>query len=743
MPYCVRFTITKAVVKNVPLQLSTMFLLAGLDFTLPLKNPVIIFSLVLFIILFAPLLLNKLKVPHIIGLILAGIIIGPYGFNLLLRDSSIVLFGTVGLLYIMFTAGLEIDLEEFKKSRVKSLVFGVYTFSIPIVLGTVAAYYVLGYNLPTAILLSSMFASHTLLAYPIASRYGISRIRAVTLTIGGTIITDILALLVLAAIVGFYKGEITVAFWVRLLLSSLVFAAIVFFVFPIIARWFFKRFDDSISQYIFVLAIVFLGSFLAEAAGLEAIIGAFLSGLAINRFIPHSSPLMNRIDFVGNALFIPFFLIGVGMLVDFSVLFKGWGALKVAGVMIVIAVTGKFLAAWFTQKTFKLSGDERQLIFGLSNARVGATLAVVLVGYNVILGETPSGDPIRLLNEDVLNGTILMILVTCTISSFTVEKASRKISLLENAKHAETEFEADDRILISLAYPDMVTSLLDLALLLKPRNRKAPVYALHVVDEKDSSGNEHSAGKKMMEKAVKHAASTDNTIVPITRFDLNVSNGIIYTIKEHNIKNVIIGLHHLADQGDEFLGAVAEKIIERAGEMIFIYKAAQPINTLKRIVAAVRPNAEYEYGFEKWFERLQTISRETGLPLFIYANTATLKILEQLNAGGKAPIAISFQEFNDWEEFLVFTREVKQNDLFIIISSRKGYLSYDSFIEKLPAYLTKYFRDNSYILLYPAQFTKEAGADMKPLEENAELLGRAGDFVKKIFKGTESGKRRS
>lgn len=168
-----------------------MFLLADLDFSLPLKNPVIIFSLVLFIILFTPLLLNKLKVPHIIGLILAGIIIGPYGFNLLLRDSSIVLFGTVGLLYIMFTAGLEIDLEEFKKSRVKSLLFGIYTFSVPMILGTVAAYYLLGYNLPTAILLSSMFASHTSLAYPITSRYGINRIRSVTLTIGGTIITDI------------------------------------------------------------------------------------------------------------------------------------------------------------------------------------------------------------------------------------------------------------------------------------------------------------------------------------------------------------------------------------------------------------------------------------------------------------------------------------------------------------------------------------------------------------------------
>ena len=391
-----------------------MVLLADLDFSLPLKNPVIIFSLVLFIILFAPILLNKLKIPHIIGLILAGIIVGPHGLNLLLRDSSMVLFGTVGLLYIMFTAGLEIDLEEFKKNRQKSMVLGLFTFIIPITIGSVTAYYLLGFSKPSSILLASLFASHTLLAYPIASRYGISRIRSVTMAIGATIITDILALLVLATVAGSTKGEIGASFWIRLTVLSLIFAGIVFFIFPFIARWFFKKFDDNISQYIFVLALVFLGSFLAEAAGLEAIIGAFLSGLTLNRFIPQKSALMNRINFVGNALFIPFFLIGVGMLIDFSVLFKGLAALKVAGVMIVLAIATKFLAAWVTQKSFKLSTDERRMMFGLSVARVGASLAIVLVGYNIILGETTTGEPIRLLNEDVLNGTILMILVTCT-----------------------------------------------------------------------------------------------------------------------------------------------------------------------------------------------------------------------------------------------------------------------------------------------------------------------------------------
>jgi Kef-type K+ transport system membrane component KefB len=710
-----------------------MILLSELDFTLPLKNPVIIFSLVLFIILFAPLLLNKLKIPSIIGLIVAGVIIGPHGFNLLLRDSSIVLFGTVGLLYIMFTAGLEIDLEEFKKNRNKSFVFGLFTFFVPMLLGTIASYYLLDFNFPTSILLASMFASHTLLAYPIASRYGITRSRSVTLTIGGTIITDILALLVLAGIVGMYQGDITTAFWTRLVISSLIFAAIVFFIFPIIARWFFKRYDDNVSQYIFVLAIVFLGSFLAEAAGLEAIIGAFLSGLAINRFIPHTSPLMNRIDFVGNALFIPFFLIGVGMLVDFSVLFKGLGALKVAGVMIVMAVLTKYIAAWFTQKSFKLSGDERQMIFGLSNARVGATLAVVLVGYSVILGETPSGEPIRLLNEDVLNGTIIMILVTCTISSFVVEKASRKIALLETAKTEITDDDLNDRILISLAYPETVNNLVDLAFLIQPNKHKSPLHALHVISEKDASEDSQASGRKMMAKATKHAAATDNTIIPITRFDLNISNGIAFTIKEFNITDIIIGLHHLADEENASLGTVTEKILERTNETVFIYKSQQPLNTLKRILVALPKNAEYEKGFQHLFNRIANIAKETGLPLLIYSTVETSKVLWHLNENNSFTLNISYHKFDDWSEFLIFSRDVKKNDLFIIISSRKGYLSYNPQIDKLPKYLTKYFTDDSYIIVYPQQNEDLSDWDLKPLEENAEVLSKAGNYVKSIF----------
>jgi len=419
--------------------------------TLPLTNPVLKFLVILIIILFAPILLNKLKIPHILGLIIAGAIVGPNGFNLLLRDSGIILSGTAGLLYIMFLAGLEIDLADFRKNSSKSLLFGFYTFLIPMLLGIFTGVYLLNFSILTSVLLASMFASHTLIAYPVISKIGVAKNRAVNIAIGGTMITDILALLVLAVIVGMSEGQVNLAFWIRLSVSIMVFGLVVMLLFPIIGRWFLKRYSDNVSQYIFVLAMVFFGAVLAEAAGIEAIIGAFLAGLALNRLIPFTSPLMNRIQFVGNAVFIPFFLIGVGMLVDYKAFFKDFETIKVAAVMTIIATLAKFIAAWLTQKTFKFSIDERRLIFGLSNAQAAATLAAVMVGYNVIVGETTSGEPIRLLNENVLNGTIIMILITCTIATLSAQKGAKNVSLKETVANENNDKEYPERILIPLS----------------------------------------------------------------------------------------------------------------------------------------------------------------------------------------------------------------------------------------------------------------------------------------------------
>jgi Kef-type K+ transport system membrane component KefB len=718
-------------------------LLASLDFSLPLTNPVIIFALVLFIILFAPIIFSKIKVPHIIGLIIAGVLVGPHGFNLLKRDTSIVLFGTVGLLYIMFLAGLEIDLAEFKKNRKKIFVFGVLTFLLPLICGTLAAYYILGYSFLSSLLLASMFSTHTLVAYPIASKYGVIRNRAVAMAVGGTMITDTVALLLLAAISGMAKEQVSPAFWVQLGLSSIVFVCIVLFLFPVIIRWFFKKFDDSVSQYVFVLGMVFLASFLAEAAGIEAIIGAFFSGLVLNRFVPHTSALMNRINFVGNALFIPFFLISVGMLVDVKVLVKGLGAAKVAAVIIVVALITKYVAAWATQKIFKLTATEGKMLFGLSASHAAATLAIILVGYNIIIGETATGEPIRLLDEDVLNGTILLILVSCGVGSFVTERAAKKLALQENEQVPEIEDgENKEKILISLAYAEIATDMVDLGVLLKPKKSSLPLYGLHIVDDAVEGSNAAGKGKKILEKSVSHAAASENILTPLMRYDSSISNGIVYTIKEQQVTDIVIGLHKNADQ-KVFFGEVAENIIRRIYQTIYVYKPAQPFNTLKRMIVAVPPKAETEPGFIHWLQKIILLSKESGMKVGFYGTDTTLAAIQSVTQRENSNLQAAYNEFSNWDDFLIFTRELNTNDLFIIISSRKGYNSYLPQFNKLPYYLTNYFGKLSYIILYPEQL--ETGinmsdiqqADGKLIETLSEQIGainKAGKYLKKLWK---------
>ena len=575
-------------------------LLLSISHSLPLTDPVLKFLLILIIILSAPLLLNKLKVPHLLGLIIAGAIIGPYGLNLVLRDSSIILSGTAGLLYIMFLAGLEIDMGDFKRNSGKSLVFGMYTFLIPMGLGIVAGYYVLNFSMETSILLASMFASHTLIAYPIISRLGITKDKSVSITVGGTMITDTLALLVLTVIVGMATGQTGDYFWTRLSVSVIVFALFVVIVFPLIGRWFFKRVQDSISQYIFVLVMVFLGAYLAQLAGMEAIIGSFLAGLALNRLIPHSSPLMHRVEFIGNSIFIPFFLIGVGMLINYRVFFTSFETIKVGIVMIIIATAAKYAAAWLTQKTFRMSVDQRRVIFGLSNAQAAATLAAVMVGYNVILGQTPEGEPIRLLNESVLNGTILMILVTCTMASFSAQRGAHNLAVAQISEEKRQVEEHKERILIPVSNEETAEELVNLSLAVKSPKNMRFLYALKVLDNQSTEEGSVKQAKRLLENAALTAAATDTHLQELLRYDLNVPNAVLSVILEHSITDLVLGLHKEKGISTSFLGRITEDILNHSDVTTLIYKSVQPLSTMKRHLVVIPEQAEKEIGFTQW-----------------------------------------------------------------------------------------------------------------------------------------------
>ncbi len=671
---------------------------------LPLTDPVLKFLLILVIILSAPLLLNKLKIPHLLGLIIAGAVIGPHGFNLVLRDSSIILSGTAGLLYIMFLAGLEIDMGDFKKNSWRSFVFGMYTFLIPMALGIIVGLYLLNFSMETSILLASMFASHTLIAYPIISKLGISKDKSVSITVGGTMITDMLALLVLTVIVGMATGQITEHFWTQLSVSIVVFVLFVVIVFPIIGRWFFKRVQDSISQYIFVLVMVFLGAYLAELAGIESIIGSFLAGISLNRLIPRTSPLMHRVEFIGNSIFIPFFLIGVGMLINYRVFFTSFDTLKVGIIMIIVATVAKYAAAWLTQKTFHMSVDQRRVIFGLSNAQAAATLAAVMVGYNVILGQTPDGQPIRLLNESVLNGTILMILVTCTIASFSAQKGAHNLAAASSEKD-EAPQTSQERILIPVSNEDTAEELVNLSLASKSKKNTHNLYALNILDTQ-AAGDEQQLKKsrRLLENAALTAAATDTHLQELIRYDLNITNAILGVILEHRITDLILGLHKEKGIPTSFLGRITEGILEHSDVTTLIYKPTQPLSTMKRHLVVIPDQAEKEAGFTQWVNRIVHVTQNTGAKTIYYGSSETLDKLK--STLGKQSGEMEFTEFSDWDDFLIVFRDVHKDDNLWVVLSRSNGISYHQNMNRIPGYLNKYFQQNSFILIYPLQANK-------------------------------------
>ena len=668
------------------------------DFNLPITDPTWIFLLVLLIILFAPMVLGRLRIPHIIGMILAGVVIGEHGFNILARDSSFELFGKVGLYYIMFLAGLEMNMGDFKKNRGKAVVLGLLAFVIPMALGFITNMTVLKYGFITSVLLASMYASHTLVAYPIVIRYGVSRHRSVSIAVGGTAVTDTLTLLVLAVIGGLFKGESSEMFWLWLVVKVIFLGFLIIFFFPRIGRWFFRKYDDNVMQFIFVLAMVFLGAGLMEFVGMEGILGAFLAGLVLNRLIPHVSPLMNHLEFVGNALFIPYFLIGVGMLIDIKILFGHGDALKVAVVMTTVALASKWIASWLTQKIYKMKAIERELMFGLSNAQAAATLAAVLVGYNIIL---PSGE--RLLNEDVLNGTIVLILFTCIISSFATERAARKLAMNEAQLDAEDKKNIPEKILIPVANPETIEELINLSLVIRDSKQRNNLMALNVINDNSSSEQLESRGKRNLERAAMIAASADVSLTQISRYDLNIASGIIHTAKEYEVTDVIIGLHRKVNIVDSFFGNLADSLLKGLHREVMIAKFLMPVNTLRRIIIAVPPKAEYEAGFQKWVGHFCRMASILGCRAHFFAYEQTLGYLQQLVKNKYGLTMTDFSHLDDWDDLLLLTGQVNYDHLLVIISARRGSISYDTAFEKLPAQLGKYFSNNSLIILYPDQ----------------------------------------
>lgn len=665
------------------------------EFETPLDNSVLVFSLILFIILLAPILLKIIRVPGIIGLILSGVIIGPYGLNILARTSAINLFSTIGLLYIMFIAGLELDMNEFKKTKYKSLLFGFFTFIIPLAIGFPVCYYLLAYEADASFLTASMFATHTLVAYPIVSKFGISKREEVAVTVGGTILTDTAVLVILAVIVGASQGGLGQAFWIRLITSLAIFSAIMFLVIPRIAKWFFRKLEsESTSHYIFVLSVVFFAAFLAEVAGVEPIIGAFVAGLALNRLIPHSSALMNRIEFIGNALFIPFFLISVGMLVDVSVILSGPAALIVAATLTVVALAGKWIAALMTQLVLRYTGAQRNLIFGLSSAHAAATLAVILVGYNA-----------GILDENILNGTIILILATCIVASFVTEHAARKTVLAQDGGALPQATERDDlheeHILLPVANIANIEKLLEFAVLIKDKKSPNPISLLSVVlNDSDAEANLQKA-RKELDHTVIMASATETDVSVIATIDYNVASGIARISKEIMADTIVLGWPKKPTILEKYIGEKTESLLESTDKNIFICHFEKPLVTHQKIAVICPPLAETEKGFHVWLGKIFKLSQELSLTTVCHCNIKSEEAIRNFMAQHAISADVRFMTFDAWEDYWVLSKHISLQDIIVSVAARKGSISYMSILDRIPVKLEKHFYENSRIVIYP------------------------------------------
>ncbi len=661
-------------------------------FDFPVTDPVLIFALAMLIFLIAPIIMNKLKIPGIIGLIIAGIVVGPNGLGVLDRDPTIVLLGTVGLLYIIFIAGLEIDLDGFKKYRKRSLVFGLLSFNIPFIFGTVLGL-LLHYSLPAAILLGSILGSHTLLAYPIASRLGVSKNKAVTTAVGGLILTDTFALLILAIIAGMKQGDISLMFWLKLGGSITLYVTSVLLLVPMIGKKFFRTASSHGSMdYLFVMSILFVCAYLATVAGVQPIIGAFMAGLALNRLIFEQGPLMNRIKFVGNALFIPFFLLSVGMLVDFRVLIEEPLALLFAFSIVVLVNLGKALAAWISGKIYRYSNDEIRLMYGLTIPQAAATLAATLVGYEL-----------GLFSLAIVNGVIIMILVTCLLGPYMVEKYSRKIAEIEVTQPYEQSL-APERILIPLANPKTIESLLDLAFMIRTPSSSEPLYPISVV--RANGGGEEARvaeAEKMLGHAVMYASGADIPIRLLTRVDHNPASGIIRAVTDTRISMMIVGWNGRISTQQKIMGGVIDQILEHTDQLTLIAKLPQPLNTTKKIYLLLPPMIYRKPGFIETIRVVKRMASQLGAMIICVIIKGDKSIYKRMIDEQKPDLTLQFETATNWKdlEYNYFVH-LNKDDLVIIISARRGTIAWHPYLEKLPRDLSE-VSEGCFIIIFPKE----------------------------------------
>lgn len=660
-----------------------------------ITDPTWVFFLMLCIIVLSPIVLGRLRVPQVVGLILAGVLVGEFGLGLLERDSSFEMFGQVGIYYIMFLAGLELDMGSVKKYGHQGMVFGLLTFGLPFVMGFLASRYLLHLGTLPSLLVSCLLASHTLVSYPIVGRYGLARHRSVVVSVVATALATFWALLTLAVVVGMMSPHAGALTWLAFAGKCVAYMALVAVVFPRVARWFLRRYDDNVMQFIFVLMLMFLSAALANVVGLEGLLGAFLAGLAVNKLIPRTSPLMSRIQFVGHAIFIPYFLIGVGMMINLRVLGHGIDTLWMTAVLIVVATLGKLAAAWLMHL---LSGGNRGqlwMMFGLTNAHAAGALAIVMIGVSPEVG---------LIDDAVLNAAIIVILFSCIISSLATGLGARQLALTDTTLE-DNRGSYHGKCLIAYSQRDNVEMMTELAILIRNPYIPDSLMGLSVTYDNEHAADAHRRGKELLEKAQITAAAADIHMATLCRMSTNVASGILHTIKEYEAGEVIMCL---TDRGTGMaktsLGTVIDSVLAGSHREVMAVRAIVPPGTWKQLVVAVPEKAEYEVGFYKWLEHLCRVGEQTGCQIAFHAHPTTQPYIRSYMEQKHSNVRAAYAPGRRYSQLRQLAASLDKDHLLVVVAARPGSISYTRSMATLPLLLSQSFIHTSVMMLFPDQW---------------------------------------
>ena len=685
--------------------------MANLAAYFPVSDSTWIFFIVLLIILFAPMIMNRLRIPHIIGMVIAGIIVGQYGLNILERDASFELFGQVGLYFIMFLAGLEMDMEGLRKHSMRMLAFGILTFVIPFLLVYVAGRSLMGYSIQATLLLCCVMASNTLIAYPIVCKYGLQRHKAVTLSVGASMFALLMALLSLSIIVGVYDKETaggggSIALTIVWMLVKLVLymAGMIFFI-PRVTRWFLRHYADGVTQFIYTLSILFLSAALTDLIGLEGVFGAFFAGLVLNRYIPQVSPLMGRLEFIGNAIFIPYFLIGVGMLINVRALFDGWHTAYIVACIVVIGTLGKMIAGYVASLSFRLPWSHGNMMFGLTSAHAAGSIAIIMVGRQL---EVSPGR--YLVDNEMLNGVVMMILFTCVISSIVTELASRQIVLKESNIEADEKRGDDEKMLIPLSGEESCETLVTLAILMRNRRLNRGIIGLNITLDDENVDKYQARGKALLERAVKYAATADVRMQTQSRIATNIANGIMHAFKENQASEIIMGMYEPKSEKDSFWGVFTENLFTELNRQIIIARIRQPLSTIRRIQVAVPSRAEFEPGFHRWVDRLARMAKQMDCRIVFHSKHATLDIISQYLQSIHPELRAELRLMEHWNDLPRLAESINDDHLFVVVTARKSTVSYKHAFEKLPSEIKQYYRKPNLLIIFPDQYGEPVNA---------------------------------